>query len=100
MDRTQSPQSGPLLTHEQLDFIKDRVERGADPQALSHWLARVNDLGEGVREQVQAAGEDFQAGRGHRWYAAVLHDGPRCATLTSTDALTMADPPVQHRDRG
>ncbi|WP_431236173.1 hypothetical protein ACQ856_29165 (plasmid) [Mycolicibacterium psychrotolerans] len=93
------PQHLPELTRAQLDIIRDRVECGADPQALSHWLARVTDIGEDVRTQVQAAGEDFQSGGGHRWYAAVLHDTSSVAAGIPADPPTGARLPSQHHDR-
>jgi hypothetical protein len=73
-----------VLTRAQLDVIRDRVQRGADPQALSHWLARVTDINDDVRAQVQAAAQDFQSGCGHRWYDAAAHAQVRRAAHEST----------------
>ena len=57
------------MSREQLDIIKDRVDRGADPAALAGWLARISDrLDDAALFKIAA--EDFKHGHTDKWYTA------------------------------
>ena len=64
-----APARGSTLSRGQLDAIKDRVDRSADPAALAGWLARITDRHDDAA-LYQAAAEDFQRGDSDKWYAA------------------------------
>jgi len=64
-----APARRSTLSRGQLDAIKDRVDRGANPAALAGWLARITDRYDDAA-LFQAAAEDFQRGDTDKWYRA------------------------------
>jgi len=70
-----------VLTREQLDLLAERIDAGADPQAVARWIARITDRTAEQTADITAAAEDLRRGDGAKWYAAADAAAKESGTL-------------------